>query len=118
MELFNNKSYYNFGNNYNYGNNYQSLFNPESESDDDNDDTMGTSGLINLGNTCYMNSIIQCLSNCNPFRDFIIGNELIKEIQSNELQKKNWVHLEDSSSFEDLVFNLNEAENIVEDGKI
>lgn len=47
---------------------------------DDDDDTMGTSGLVNLGNSCYMNSIIQCLSNCEDFRSFIIGSELIPKL--------------------------------------
>jgi ubiquitin C-terminal hydrolase len=46
----------------------------------DDDDTNGTSGLVNLGNSCYMNSIIQCLSNCDDFRSFIIGSELIPKL--------------------------------------
>ncbi len=33
----------------------------------------GISGLYNLGNTCYMNSVLQCLNNCYPFRKFIIN---------------------------------------------
>ena len=44
------------------------------------DGTLGTSGLINLGNTCYMNSIIQCLSNCSVFRQYILSNEFIASI--------------------------------------
>lgn len=40
-------------------------------------EVLGTSGLINQGNTCYMNSIIQCLSNCEPFRNLIIGKDLV-----------------------------------------
>ena len=43
-------------------------------------DVMGTSGLINQGNTCYMNSIIQCLSNCEDFRNLIIGKDLVAKL--------------------------------------
>ena len=59
------------------------------ESDDESDDDseiLGTSGLINLGNTCYMNSIIQCLSNCDDFRTFIIGDHLIPNLINNETE--------------------------------
>ena len=46
--------------------------------DDDDDDSyefafVGLTGLDNLGNTCYLNSIIQCLANTRLLRDFFLG---------------------------------------------
>lgn len=34
----------------------------------------GRRGLVNLGNTCYMNSALQCLSSIEPLRDYFMGN--------------------------------------------
>ena len=31
----------------------------------------GLCGLINFGNTCYMNSAIQCLSHVKEFREYL-----------------------------------------------
>ena len=33
----------------------------------------GLCGLRNLGNTCFMNSSLQCMSNTKPLRDFLLG---------------------------------------------
>ena len=33
----------------------------------------GRCGLVNLGNTCYMNSALQCLSSTTPLREYFTG---------------------------------------------
>lgn len=40
----------------------------------------GLVGLRNLGNTCFMNSALQCLSNCEPLRAFFLGGAYTSDV--------------------------------------
>jgi ubiquitin C-terminal hydrolase len=42
--------------------------------------TKGIKGLKNLGNSCYMNSILQVLFNTHEFKDIIIDSDLAKKL--------------------------------------
>ncbi len=51
--------------------------------DADTIDAHGLSGIMNMGNTCYMNSAIQCLSNTYHFRQYLFNSNFQEILQNN-----------------------------------
>lgn len=71
----------------------------------------GLSGLVNLGNKCYMNSIIQCLSNTLKLTDYFISNSFNKELLENNLNKKNEIQF--VLSYSNLMYNIWDSNKLI-----
>ena len=63
------------------------------------DDSRGSSGkkqggLRNIGNSCYLNSVLQCVLHCEPLRSYIMNGRYKGEINSkSKTRGKFWLVL-------------------------
>ena len=88
------------------------------------DSSSGICGSVNLGNTCFMNSSIACLSNCTELTYFFLSGQYKKEINKNskyglkgklaqswyDLLYKYWVENNDSGNPKDFKYIIGEKD--------
>lgn len=65
---------------------------------------IGYTGLSNLGNTCYMNSCLQCLSNTVELRDYFLNGDYKEDLNPNNIFGSSNGNL--AESFSEVLYQL------------
>lgn len=74
----------------NYWKKYEKCNNDDINNEENNNKW---AGLRNIGNTCYMNSILQCLSSTKLLKDYVISKSYIKDINQDGKLMDAFYHL-------------------------
>ncbi|KAM7413674.1 hypothetical protein PAMA_020856 [Pampus argenteus] len=70
----------------------------------------GLVGLKNLGNTCFMNSILQCLSNTHSLRDYCLHNSHRRDLNNNS--RTNTALMEEFAKLMQTMWTLSSSEAV------
>ena len=63
-------------------------------------------GLNNLGFTCYLNAILQCLNQTEPLTNYFLSEEGVSKINNNNIYLKNTMSVQLSPAYLEVVNNL------------